>query len=193
MYGSAEVPQEARHFAVTENEDSMRRTWALAAIVAVSLTFSSCAYDRTDSGDTGGNAPVSPTPTSPPALPGTPVLKMGPTTLGEVMVDEGGMTVYVYDKDEVGSGASSCRDTCLQSWPPVTSVTENPTVQGLQEVVIDTIPAADGTHQLTVNGRPVYRYKDDNEPGDAYGQAVGSVWWTLDSAGNPVTTTAGGE
>jgi predicted lipoprotein with Yx(FWY)xxD motif len=66
-------------------------------------------------------------------------------------------------------------------------------VQGLKEVVIDTIPAADGTHQLTVNGRPVYRYKDDNKPGDAFGQAVGSVWWTLDSAGNPVTTTAGGE
>ncbi|RZL74400.1 MAG: hypothetical protein EOP32_34490 [Rhodococcus sp. (in: high G+C Gram-positive bacteria)] len=171
----------------------MRQTWVLAAIAAVSLTFSSCAYDSTDSGDTGGNAPVSPTPTSLPAAPGAPVLKMGPTTLGEVMVDDGGMTVYVYDKDEVGSGASSCRDTCLQSWPPVTSVTENPTVEGLQEVVIDTIPAADGTHQLTVNGRPVYRYKDDTEPGDAYGQAVGSVWWALDSAGNPVTTTAGGE
>ncbi|AWK70658.1 hypothetical protein CBI38_02820 [Rhodococcus oxybenzonivorans] len=171
----------------------MRRTWALAAIAAVSLAFSSCAYDSTDSGDTGGNAPVSPTPTSPPASPSEPVLKMGPTTIGEVVVDTGGMTVYVYDNDEVGSGASSCRGPCLESWPPVTSVTENPVVQGLQEVVVDTIPAADGTHQLTVNGRPVYRYKDDNEPGDAFGQAVGSVWWTLDSSGNPVTTTAGGE
>lgn len=126
-------------------------------------------------------------------VPSEPVLKMGPTTIGEVVVDTGGMTVYVYDNDEVGSGASSCRGPCLESWPPVTSVTENPVVQGLQEVVVDTIPAADGTHQLTVNGRPVYRYKDDNEPGDAFGQAVGSVWWTLDSSGNPVTTTAGGE
>ncbi|WP_072691194.1 COG4315 family predicted lipoprotein [Rhodococcus marinonascens] len=169
----------------------MRRTWVLAAIAAAGLTFSGCATDATDSGTTGGDAPVSPTPTSPPALPGEPVLTMGATTFGEVMVEDGGMTVYVYDMDEVGSGASSCDDTCLQSWIPVTSVIENPAVEGLQDVVIDTIPAADGTHQLTVNGRPVYRYMDDTVPGDALGQAVGDVWWTLDSAGNPITTTDG--
>ncbi|AOW93718.1 hypothetical protein BFN03_16590 [Rhodococcus sp. WMMA185] len=169
----------------------MRRTWVLAAIAAASLTFSSCAFDATDSGTTGGDAPVSPTPTSPPAEAGEPVLMMGATTLGEVMVEDGGMTVYVYDRDEVGSGASSCEGACLEAWIPVTSVTENPTVEGLGDVVIDTIPAADGTHQLTVNGRPVYRYMDDTEPGDAFGQAVGDVWWTLDSAGNPVTTVQG--
>ncbi|MEV0947258.1 hypothetical protein [Rhodococcus sp. NPDC049939] len=165
----------------------MRRIWAVAAIAA-SLTISSCAFDALDSGTTGGDAPVSPTPTSPPALADEPVLKMGATTFGEVMVENGGMTVYVFDMDEVGSGVSSCEGACLQAWIPVTSVTENPTVEGLQGVVIDTIPAQEGTHQLTVNGRPVYRYQDDTQPGDAFGQAVGDVWWTLDSAGTPITT-----
>lgn len=171
----------------------MRRTWALAALIVASFAFASCSFASTDSGDTGGDEAVSPTPTSPPTAPGAPVLKLGPTTMGEVVVDAGGMTVYVYDNDEVGSGSSSCTGPCLESWSPVTTVTENPKVEGLEEVVIDTIPAEDGTHQITVNGRPVYRYQDDVEVGDAYGQAVGAVWWALDKTGNAITSTEGGE
>jgi RNA polymerase sigma-70 factor (ECF subfamily) len=40
------------------------------------------------------------------------------------------MTVYVFDKDTPGSGASACTGGCLQAWPPVLADSATPTVDG---------------------------------------------------------------
>ena len=34
-----------------------------------------------------------------------------------VLTDEGGMTLYIFDKDE--PGVTNCYDTCAEKWPPL--------------------------------------------------------------------------
>ena len=40
-----------------------------------------------------------------------------------------------------------------------------------------TVTRADGSAQLTYNGRPLYFYIKDTNPGDTKGQGVGGVWY----------------
>src|SRR3546814_17063243 len=98
------------------------------------------------------------------------------------------MTVYVYNPDEENSQAGSCDEACLRYWPAVTSVTDSPIVEGI-DAVIDTVDGREGSFQLTVNGKPVYRYIDDKVHRDMLGQSVGSLWRRLDAAEHPVYKT----
>ncbi|QNG20998.1 hypothetical protein G4H71_08620 [Rhodococcus triatomae] len=166
----------------------MYRTWTAAVAASILLLVAGCSPGSEDAGyDAFDDDTPPPTTTSEPTPPGEPVLTLGPTTLGEVVVDAGGLTVYVYDADEVGSATSTCTGPCLESWEPVTSSTTEPLVEGLEDtVVVETIPSGDA-HQIVVNGRPVYRSTGDREPGDAFGQAVGDTWWALDRSGLAVT------
>src|SRR5690554_5994196 len=37
----------------------------------------------------------------------------------DMLVDQRGMTLYTYDKDDRNSGKSVCNDACAKNWPPV--------------------------------------------------------------------------
>ena len=43
--------------------------------------------------------------------------KIADTAKGKVLVNEKGMTLYVFDKDSVGK--SACSGTCAENWPPL--------------------------------------------------------------------------
>lgn len=169
----------------------MSKRWMLA-VLAAATALSSCAYDTLDDEYVRGDGPDPPTFTSTaaPAPADEAVLGVAPSTLGEIVVDADGMTVYVYGNDEVGSETSACTGSCLDAWKPVTTVTETPQVEGI-DAAIGTIPAKDDTFQVTVNGRPVYGYVQDEVPGDVLGQDVGQQWWVLDPSGNPIRESPG--
>src|SRR5215203_2265053 len=63
------------------------------------------------------SAPASEAPASgsPAAAAGT--VNLGETSLGSVLVDGEGMTLYVFTNDT--GGTSSCYDDCASSWPPL--------------------------------------------------------------------------
>ncbi|NLE80948.1 MAG: hypothetical protein GX610_15450 [Rhodococcus sp.] len=166
----------------------MTKKWVLAVLAAVAMTLSSCAYDTEDDGleSQGGHE----TSAAEPAAAGEMALGVAPTDLGDIIVDANGMTMYVFGDDDPRSGVSSCDASCLDTWEPVTALTETPEADGV-EAEIGTIPAADDAYQVTVNGRPLYRYEQDKNPGDVHGQDVGSIWWVLDPAGNPIYETEG--
>ncbi len=44
-----------------------------------------------------------------------------------------------------------------------------------------------GTTQLTVNGHPVYTYKNDSRAGEATGQGSGGQWYVIGTDGQPIT------
>jgi predicted lipoprotein with Yx(FWY)xxD motif len=104
-------------------------------------------------------------------------------------VDGDGMTVYVFDHDTQGSGASSCSGQCLQAWPPVVAESADPAVHGVAGEV-GTITRDDGTLQVTLDGWPLYRWQGDAEPGDTTGQGVQGVWWVVDPDGARIMATA---
>jgi predicted lipoprotein with Yx(FWY)xxD motif len=105
--------------------------------------------------------------------------------LGQILVDQGGMTLYLFDKDEAGK--SNCAGDCLVNWPPLIvenldAITAGTGVTG----TVDVLDLTDGTYQVLYAGHPLYYYAKDTQPGETNGQAVGEVWWVLDAAGNAV-------
>lgn len=104
---------------------------------------------------------------------------------GDILVDSEGMTLYMFDKDTKGDGASACYDGCADNWPPF--VAEDPSAGDDVSAALSTFERDGGDMQVTANGWPLYYFASDESPGDAKGQGVGDVWWVLDPAGTPVT------
>jgi predicted lipoprotein with Yx(FWY)xxD motif len=93
----------------------------------------------------------------------------GDTAKGKVLVDEKGMTLYIFDKDEPNK--SNCYDQCAVNWPPLL-VKEGETAEGDWTIVERT----DGTRMWAYKGKPLYLWIKDTRPGDITGDGVGGVW-----------------
>lgn len=92
--------------------------------------------------------------------------------LGKILVAANGMTLYVFDKDTANT--SNCYDTCATNWPPLT-VTGEPVGDGVSGK-LGTTTRKDGTTQATIDGKPLYYWKNDQKPGDATGDGIQGVW-----------------
>ena len=146
-----------------------------AGLAALVLLFAAC-------GDDDDSADDATSETTAEAASDTTVA-VADSSLGEVLVDAQGFTLYVFDNDE--PGVSNCAGECLDNWPPAI-VDDGVTVgDGLDESMFGTIDAPSGT-QLTVNDLPVYTFAADTAPGDVNGQAVGGVWWAVGADGNAI-------
>jgi predicted lipoprotein with Yx(FWY)xxD motif len=166
-----------------------RKTSRLAvALAAVSLVLAGCAGPATNSGSgSGGGGSSSATATPSPSASATSSadLKVASSSLGDIVVDGKGMTVYFFDKDTAGSGTSSCAGQCLVNWPPVPPAGATPAVEGVTGQ-LGTIKATDGSTQITLNGLPLYYFKGDSAPGDVNGQKVQNVWWVVSPTGQAI-------
>ncbi|MEU3184203.1 SCO0930 family lipoprotein [Streptomyces sp. NPDC006923] len=95
--------------------------------------------------------------------------------LKSVVTDGGGNTLYVFDKDAAKPGTSACDGDCATTWPPVPA---DATVSaGLNQDLLGSVTRSDGSKQLALAGKPLYRYAKDTKPGDINGQGVGGVWY----------------
>lgn len=93
----------------------------------------------------------------------------GESSLGPVLTNADGMTLYTFDKDE--GGVSACYDDCATNWPPLMAAdgAEAEGDYGLTE-------RTDGTMQWTYKGMPLYTWVKDAAPGDVTGDGVKDVW-----------------
>jgi len=111
------------------------------------------------------------------------------TSVGNVLVNSQGRTVYLFKKDT--STTSTCTGACAASWPPVRAAGKPTAAGGAKASMLGTTKRSDGKPQVTYHGHPLYLFSGDQNPGDVKGQGVnafGAVWWTVSSAGNQVTT-----
>ena len=104
--------------------------------------------------------------------------------LGKVLVDDAGMTLYLYTKDT--PSVTNCYGKCEVAWPPLLALGQPTLGDGVASGLISTTLRKDGTAQVTYNGWPLYYYAKDSAAGDTTGQAVGKVWWVVSSEGNPI-------
>jgi predicted lipoprotein with Yx(FWY)xxD motif len=156
----------------------------LAAVSLSIVGMSGCA----------SNAPATDTSTESSESPGdSPAadaeLTVADSSLGDIIVDGEGMTVYIFDKDTADSGKSVCSGDCLAAWPPVVTTSESPTVDGVTGE-ISTITRDDGSLQVAINGLPLYLYAPDEAAGDVTGQGVGGVWWVVGPDGKKIDKAA---
>jgi len=116
-------------------------------------------------------------PSASPAACGTPaastVLVRSAPTLGRFLTDAQGMTLYVFKKDTPNT--STCTGGCAALWPPFAASPPLTLPAGVGGA-LGTITRADGTPQVTYDGRPLYHYAGDKQPGDTKGQGIGGVW-----------------
>jgi predicted lipoprotein with Yx(FWY)xxD motif len=105
-------------------------------------------------------------------------------TLGPILVDQAGMTLYMFTKDEANQ--SNCDAECLERWPPLISQGSPTAAEGIDPDLIGTAEMADGRLIVTYNQMPLYYWFEDAQPGDTAGQGVGEVWYVVAPDGTPV-------
>ena len=86
-----------------------------------------------------------------------------------VLADARGMTLYTYDKDELGK--SNCNGLCAHVWPPLAASAD---AQPMGDWTV--ITRRDGSKQWTYKGRPLYTYEKDKRPGETKGDGSGNNW-----------------
>jgi predicted lipoprotein with Yx(FWY)xxD motif len=105
-------------------------------------------------------------------------------TLGTVLTDREGKTLYRFDKDTVQPAAvSNCYEACAVAWPPLLAEGKELTFTGIDQKMIGTVTRKDGTKQVTINKWPVYTYAKDAAPGDFKGQGMGGTWFAVTPEG----------
>ena len=112
------------------------------------------------------------------------IVTPGSTDLGEVLVDESGLTLYGF-LDDRDAGGPSCNDTCADAWPPVL-VDDGELPDGLDPDVFSVVTRDDGDFQLAAGIWPLYRFAGDAAPGDVNGQGSGDVWFAVAADGKLV-------
>jgi predicted lipoprotein with Yx(FWY)xxD motif len=162
----------------------MRKAWAGAALlVALALALAACG----GSGDEGSGtaATAEPATTAAQATGGTTVA-VANGTLGDILVDGDGRTLYAFTQDQ--GGQSACSGACADNWPALTGpATAGP---GAQASLLSASMQANGDNQVTYGGKPLYYFAGDAKPGDVKGQGVGDVWFVLSASGELVKDKA---
>ncbi|MGD0877685.1 MAG: hypothetical protein ABSA01_06005 [Anaerolineales bacterium] len=102
-------------------------------------------------------------------------------TLGSILVDSNGMTLYLYTKDTPNT--SVCYGNCATLWPPLLTNGAPVAGTGVTASMLGTTTRTDGTVQVTYNGWPLYYFAKDKVAGDTTGEGVGSVWYVITPAG----------
>ncbi|MBI5285411.1 MAG: hypothetical protein HY874_09995 [Chloroflexi bacterium] len=99
------------------------------------------------------------------------------TSLGKVLTDDKGMTLYTFKNDVAGNGKSACAGGCLVNWPALTVASGAPSKPAEATGDIALITRDDGAMQVTYKGLPLYRFINDKAPGDTKGEGVGGIWF----------------
>jgi len=100
------------------------------------------------------------------------------STLGTILADAKGNTLYYFANDVPASGASTCTAQCAIVWPAFSAGTIQVS-DPLNLTDFGTITRADGTQQTTWHGWPLYYYASDSAPGDVNGENFQKIWFVV--------------
>ena len=173
----------------------MNRTRAIVFAASAAFGLATVAACGGTSSSTNTPAAGAPTASQQTGASDPNQVKLTATTvgsLGQVVTNGAGMTLYLYTKDTTSPPVSNCNGTCAKEWPPMLATSSTATIDGIDQSLIGTLKRADGTKQITINGWAVYTYAKDAGPGDAKGQGVGKVWYAITPQGKKATGSASG-
>ena len=144
--------------------DAMRVTAALMLVVATVASIASAA-------STSGRANV----------------MTHASSLGKVLVDGKGRTLYLFEKDK--NGRSSCSGECASFWPPLLTSGKAAAGAGVKASLLGTTRRSNGTMQVTYAGHPLYRFALDTKAGQAKGEGLkkfGAEWYVVAPSGKKI-------
>ena len=112
---------------------------------------------------------------------------LGKTSLGKVLVDARGRTLYSFAKDR--HHRSACYGACATYWPPLVSSAKPRAVSGVHASLLALTKRTDGKRQVTYAGHPLYTFSLDTRAGQTSGQGLtdfGGSWNAVAASGRPV-------
>ena len=99
------------------------------------------------------------------------------TSLGTVLTDGKGITVYLFEKDT--GTMPTCYGACAAAWPPVLTRGAPFAGSGAKAALLGTTKRSDGGTQVTYAGHPLYYFSGSAKAGQVGGQGVkafGASW-----------------
>jgi predicted lipoprotein with Yx(FWY)xxD motif len=164
-----------------------RRLSAVVLSATLAMGMAACGNDdnptTTSAGQTGDTAAT--TPATAPATTVAPkaTVKTASTSLGTVLVDGDGKTLYTWDKDT--GPASTCVGNCAATWPAlVLPAGVTAPVAGPGVSLLTTAPRPSDATKLQLNWdtTPLNPSAADHAPGDTKGDGVGGTWHVVKTA-----------
>ena len=163
---------------------------ALVALAAVGVLAAGCGSNGSGSGGVGGYGSSGTTPASG-GQSGVATVSAASTSLGMILVDGSGRTLYLFEKDQPNQ--SACAGACAAAWP-VDQTSGTPKAgSGVTASMLGTIKRSDNTTQVTYNKHPLYYFQGDSGTGQHNGQGVdafGAKWYAVTPAGGAVSGAA---
>jgi predicted lipoprotein with Yx(FWY)xxD motif len=117
-----------------------------------------------------------------------PVVTLGSTDLGRILIDGRGRTLYLYTPDR--KATSTCYGQCAAFWPPLLTAKKARGAHGVKSSLLGTTKRKDGKLQVTYAGHPLYLFAQDAAPGDVFGQGLQNIWYAVSAVGAKVSTAA---
>ena len=112
-------------------------------------------------------------------------------TLGKILVDSQGRTLYLFTDDD--GTMSDCSGACAVAWPPLLVNGKATIGGGANSSLVSTTVRADGKKQVTYHGHPLYLFKNDTKAGQTNGEGInafGGLWYAVSPAGSQVKASA---
>jgi predicted lipoprotein with Yx(FWY)xxD motif len=121
------------------------------------------------------------------------VVSTAKTSLGRILVNSRGRTLYLFLKDR--NGKSACNGMCAKFWPPLIARGKVQAAVGAKASLIGRTRRSDGRMQVTYNHHPLYTFVKDTKKGQTNGEglsAFGAKWYAVSPAGKAVKKSSGG-
>jgi predicted lipoprotein with Yx(FWY)xxD motif len=176
---------------------SRRRRWILGTFAVPLAALAACGGEAEDATGRAG-VPDADVAAQTAATPPAPAqarkaatrrgkkLKLVSSQFGRILGDGSGQAVYVFDAEN--SATPECYGACAKAWPPVLTKGRPVAGKGVRGRRLGTTRRSGGKRQVTMNGRPLYYYKDD-APGRVLCHDVeefGGLWLVVRGDGAPV-------
>jgi predicted lipoprotein with Yx(FWY)xxD motif len=163
-----------------------KRTFTFAAGVAAAVLLAACGSSSGGSSLSSGSGNNNGATAAP--------LSVHMTSLGSVLADSSGNTLYMLSSDTPTS--TTCTGGCLTIWMPLVAPSSGAPQAGAGvTATLGVFTRPDGTKQVTAGNHPVYTYSGDSGPGSTTGQGIqsfGGTWSALGASGSAASGSSGG-
>ena len=169
----------------TRASKSVAALFAIVAIVAACSSSgggASSAPSAAAPSASASEAPASEAPSESASAAAGAEIKLADSSLGQIIVDAEGKTLYMFTPDEAGT--PTCYDECATAWPPLTG--EVTAGSGLDASKLTVVDRTDGSKQVKYGNWPLYYFANDAKAGDTNGQGLNSKWYVVGADGEPI-------
>jgi predicted lipoprotein with Yx(FWY)xxD motif len=156
--------------------------------IAASLLIAACGSSSSSSTTSSAvsTQPAAQTSSSSNAV----VVKSASSSLGTILVDSQGMTLYHLSGEQ--NGKFICTSTvCLGVWHPL--IASSGAAPSGEVGSLGTVKRPEGTMQVTYKGTPLYTFTGDQQPGETKGQGIKDVgtWSAITTSSSSAPSSAG--